>query len=534
MERVLPPRGSVIALRRALAQALLLPLLFCGAAAAAGTSWRESLDRAERLSAEGKDAQAAAAAQEALADADKSLGPDAPEIGRILARLARLYRKTGDGSRLPGIEARLAALKSKDFEGWLALGMILREEDKLADAEKALKTALALRPDDPDAENELSRDYDEAGRFEEEVPLLKKLVAGAPDDYLLYRRLARVDENLGRFAEARETYALSRRINGKTAAAYIEEGYFYQNSDDVARAQEAFQNAVVVDTASYAGYHHLGSFLSARRRYPEAETSLRRALKILEADPNALASDFAHTSLFLGQAVAAQGRLAEAEAVLLRGLEKTSADDDLHAALLNSLADLYVSKGDNARAEEVYKRSAAACGARAESDCRFWAARALIGLGRLYLVQGRRADAETAAERAEKACEDVPIGAGLFPIGHGRLPALRELAGLYGSLGASSRLEALYARLAAMRPTMPFNPDLVWVETGMARQAAAKGRLREAERRYREAIQILDHNGNWKKEADVLDRLAAVCNDLADARAAEEARRRARSLRERP
>jgi tetratricopeptide (TPR) repeat protein len=501
-----------------------LPLLLISLACAtpAGASWREQLDQAEKLSQKDGSAEAAAAAQGALDEAGKRLDSKGPEIGDVLARVARVYETAGAAERIPEIEERLLAIPSKDFEAWSALGRLLRGDRKLAAAEEALKRALALKPGDPEAGNELSRVYEDMGRLEEEARLLKILIAEEPRDYSLYSRLARAEFSLGRPAQAREVFAKARKIEGKSSAAYIEEGYFLLESGDAARAKGNFENAVAVDTASPLGYHHLGAYLSDSDRNPEAEGYLREALKKLQADPSARNDDLLHTMKRLGDALKGQGRDAEAEAVYLEGLRRARPNDDRHLRILRALAKLYLAQGKNSQAEETFKRAVSECAPRRRCQI-LYAGDAFIDLGKYYLRRGRRSEAEGMAEKAESLCADAPISPGLIEV-------LERLALFYAKLEEDSKREAIYSRLLPLRKSMPFNPYLVWVEAGMAEQAAARGRPREAESLYRRAVEILDHNGWRQEQAEMLETLAELdMND--DPRAAAQDRERANALR---
>ena len=499
-------------------------LILCGSALAAGLSWQELLGQAERLSGEDKNAESMAAAQSALAEADMRLGPDNREIGGVLARVGRIYERAGAAAQLSGIEKRLAAVKSKDFDVWLTLGKLYRGEGKFPEAEDALKRALALTPDDASADDELALVYEDTGRFEEELPLLKKAIEKSSDRLAYSVQLAKAYARLGRSAEAKEAFARARKIDGKAAAAYVNEGYFYLRAGEVARTQASFEGAIAVDTASALGYHHMGTYLLLGRRYAEAEKYLRIALEKEQADPNPQTLDILpETMNRLGAVVQAQGRYDEAEAVYLALLDKTPAGRDRLAAL-RSLAGLYAARGRTAEAEKTFQRAVAESSVRFNGD-QFYAGVALIDLGRFYLRQGRRAEAEAVEERAEKFSAEIAISRDFIDV-------LRVLASFDANLGDVSKREALYARLMPMRRAMPFNPDLVWVETGLSALDAARGRFSEAEDHDRQAIGILDHNSRWKEEAAVLDDLAAI--DEKDGKAgAGEARERAKSLRAR-
>ena len=498
-----------------------LPLLFFfGSAMAAGTSWRERLAHAEELSGEGKNEEAVKAALGALADAEKDLGAESPETIHILARLSRVYEAAGDASQLPEMEKRLSAIKSKNFEVWLALGALWRYQEKFREAGDALKKALALKPDDLDAERELAMVDQDLGRDEEAVKLFEKLIKINPRNYFLYIKLARSDMRLGRSAEASEAFAQAKKINGRTAWTYIAEGYFHRDLGESAQAKEAFENAIAADTASPVGYHHLGAYLARQRQYPEAEKYFRQALEKLEANPNASTNDILHTISWLGSVILEQGRSAEAETVFRKCLEKAALSDHYVHCLL-SLGDLYASQDKNAEAEDMFKRAAAACAEGPACTCR---GRGLIGLGDFYLKQGRRREASAAADQAGNLCAGYHTSDLYF---------LMDLAGLYVSLDDVSKGEALYGRILALSRSMPLDGALPMAQGRLADLEMTQSRFHEAENLYREEIPIWENRRDGQQEADALDGLAAACEKEGKLQEAAQAREKANSLRAR-
>ena len=505
-------------------------LIFRGSAAAVGASWRELLNRADELSDEGKNDEAVKAAQDALADAERSLGPEAPETGRILSHLSLFYETTGDDAGLSEIKKRLSAVKPKNFEVWRALGNILRLEGKSSEAEDALKQSLTLNPQDPEAAYLLADVYDDMGRFEEEIGLLKKQLKNKPQYFRLYPKLANAYNRLGRFAEAKEAFAQARKSGSTGPGSYVEEGYFYLNSGHPAQAREAFENAVAIDTADAQGYHHLGNYYMSDHQYPQSEKYFRRAMEMMtKKNPNE-ENDTGLSEIMnmLGAAIEAQGRHAEAETVYLEALEKAPGNTVERLQALQALATIYAAAGKNAQAEEAYERALAQSPASIDWGFSCHRGTLMIGLGQFYLALGRKAEAEAMAERAEKFFAGAPIT-------QGTPDALRELAEFYAKLGDVSKGETLYARLMPLRRTRPLDPELVWVERGRADIDAAQGRLHEAENLDRSAIEMLDHNARWKEEADFLDNLAGLYEKEGKSRrAADEAREQAKSLRNRP
>ena len=498
----------------------LLP--FCGPARAAGRSWRERLDDAEQLSKEGKNAESAAATQGVLADAETSLGPEAPEIGHVLVRLSHIYETVQDAPRLSEIEKRLSAIKSKDFEIWLALGVLLQSQGKSHEAEGALKKALALKPGDFEAEQELAMVDQDLGRDVDAAKLFEEAIKKTPQVYDLYIHLARSDMRLGRVAEAEEAFVKARKIKGRMADAYIQEGYFHLEVGESLQAKEAFESAIAVDTASPFGYHHMGSYLSRGGRFLEAEKYFRQALERLEADPSAKIDDRLHTIIFLGGTLQMQGRSAEAVAVYRKCLE-TAVPSGKYADCLRSLGQLYVDQHEFAEAEDVYKRAAGTCEHGPTCACR---GMALIELGNVYFKEGRKREAESMADQAGKSCADDMS----------ELSLLLDRAGLYVSLGDASKGETLFDRILAARESRPlsggkFKAALPLALERMADLEMAQGRFREAEAFYRHAIPMFENGRDEQAEGAALGGLAAACEKEGKSQEAADARGKAISLR---
>ena len=494
----------------------MLPF-FCSLARADGGSWRELEAQAELLFKEGKNEEAVKAAQGALADAEKNLGPEDSATIDIVARLSQFYRAMGDDSRLK----RLATINSKNFDVWLALGVLLHYQEKSLEAEDALKKSLALKADDLKAEVELARVDQDLGRDEDAVKLFEKAIKQNPRDYDLYMHLARSDMSLGRFAEAKEAFAQAKKIKSKTAEAYITEGYFHLDVGESAQAEEAFKSAIAVDTSSPFGYHHMGAYLSDSGRYPEAEKYFRQALEMEEANPNTRTDDLLHTLDWLGGMIQRQGRPAEAEAVYRKCLEK-AAPSAVLVVCLRSLGENYASQGKNAEAEDAFKRAAALCEGGPACTCR---GMALVGLGDFYLTQGRRREAAAMADQAGKLC------AGYHPPD---LSMLLDLAELHMNLGDVSKGEALYSRIRAAGRSMPFNRSMPIALRRMAERDMTEGRLDEAEDLYRQIVAISKNHHDGPQEAGALDGVAASCEKEGKLQEAAGAREKAKALRGRP
>ena len=339
------------------------PILFCmlslmtfhGPVMAEGSSWQGLLAQAERYSTEGKHHEAVQAARSALADAEKKLGVEAPEVGHILARLTMYSFQTGEHLLFPELEKRLREFGSKDFEIWMALGVLLGREERFVEAENALRKAFALNPDDAWAVCELAIAVGRLGRKEDAVHLLKKGLERHPRDYRMHLELANSYVALGLYAHAKEIFARAKKIDSKEASAYIQEGYALMNAGQDAQAEESFKS--LIDVSTPLGYHHMASYFIRSNQLSEAEGHLRRALQELEADENARLYDLLHTINNLGVIVARQGRKDEAAAIFRDGLKRMSPHNDWYPGFSTALAEIYASQGRKAQAEDYFKQA---------------------------------------------------------------------------------------------------------------------------------------------------------------------------------
>jgi tetratricopeptide (TPR) repeat protein len=109
-----------------------------------------------------------------------------------------------------------------------------------------------------------------------------------------------------------------------------------------------------------------------------------------------------------------------------------------------------------------------------------------------------------------------------------------DLGGFYVRLGDVSKGEALFGRILSTSRLMPFDAFMASAQEAMADLDMTRRRFAEAEAYYRQAIGIMDHNGYRKEEADLLDKLADVCDKELKVQDAAAARGRAKALRGAP
>src|SRR5262249_5952412 len=94
-----------------------------------------------------------------------------------------------------------------DGRGWMLLGDSLRDGGATPEREAALRKAVALRPEDPTALNDLAWFYVQQGKAAEAGPLITKAIQIAPYDPFMLDTLAAVQAMLGKCSEAAASQA---------------------------------------------------------------------------------------------------------------------------------------------------------------------------------------------------------------------------------------------------------------------------------------------------------------------------------------
>jgi CHAT domain-containing protein/tetratricopeptide (TPR) repeat protein len=395
-----------------------------------------------RLYQAGKYAEATEIAKQLLANKEKKLGPDHPQVAAILNDLAFLYRTQGHHHEAEPLLKRSLAIYEKahgpDHPEVATvlnnLAVLYNRLGRYADVEPLLKRALdiyekVLPPDHPEvagALNNLAATYRAEARYDEAEPLYKRALAifekngpEEPDATMALNNLGVLYKVQGRYAEAEPLLRRSLAINekvlrpdhpqvaralGSLASLYHAQGRYTEAEPLLKRSLAIFEEALELDHPEVAGaLNDLAALYDSLDRYADAEPLLKRVLaideKALGLDHPDVATDLAN----LAQMYRTQGRFAEAELFYKRALainEKTRGLNNPDVASnLNSLAALYVAQGRYSDAEPLMKRSLA-MREKVLGPEHTDVAMSLGSLAILYDSQERYTDAEPLMKRA--------------------------------------------------------------------------------------------------------------------------------------
>jgi CHAT domain-containing protein/tetratricopeptide (TPR) repeat protein len=450
--------------------------------------WQKLSQEATALSNQRSYEQATQRATQALRVAKSTLGPEHPNVAKILSQLAGLYQTQHQYAQAELFYTRWLAIVEKAFgpdhpEVATALTIFTHlydEQGMYAQAESVTKRSLRIRektfgPNHPMVAaslNNLATLYKEQGQFEQAEPLYKRALAiqekaFGPNDQNLaagLSNLANLYRDQGKFALAEPLYIRSLAIQEKT---------FGPDHPDVSKVLNGL-----------AELHKLqGKFALADPLYRRALAIAEKALGADHPDVATILTNYAEVYKF-------QGQYGQAESLYKRSLaiyEKALGWDHPHVGTsLNNLANLYSSLGQTAQAESLYKR-ALAIDEKVRGPNHPRVATNISNLALLYAKQGQYARAEPLFKRA------LAIKEKAFGLDHpGAALILDNLAVLYSSQGQYAQAEPLFKRALAIfeKAHGADHPDVALSLQHLAELYGKQGKYALAEPLFKRSLAI--------------------------------------------
>lgn len=206
-----------------------------------------------------------------------------------------------------------------DFaRGYVELGFAYHELEKYPQAEDAFKKAVTIH-DDSCAQCGLGMVLHRQGRNEEAEKALKKALILNPQDTCAFNQLGRMYYQLDRYPEAVE--AFRGEINLRPSAIayhFLGNSYLYQNQFE--KALTAYDEVLRLNPKYSRVHVYIGHSYNNLRRWPEASDAYRKAIKADPDDVEARAG-LIYTELQRGNAKAAYEQYE-----VVRKLDPESAD----------------------------------------------------------------------------------------------------------------------------------------------------------------------------------------------------------------
>jgi tetratricopeptide (TPR) repeat protein len=317
--------------------------------------------------------------------------------------------------------------------------------------------------------------------------------AQSPDDktnvdYATLMNQGGAEYRSGHFAAAEKLYLAALRTldaanERERAGTLTELGAVYVNEDELAKAERAYEESLVIykrlaaKNPTVLVLRNLGAAYSLQRRDDEALRVLREALKMTK-DPEIARKLSVEVLNCLGMVYFRMGKKNKAERFLNQALqiESTSGSPVDNAALLNNLGVVYQSKRDFQRAENLLKQAMKITEAQAgpeHPDMTF----SFSALGVLYLNTRRFREAEEQFQRALKILDpnDLALETRIARL-------LYAVSATYEKAGKKTEAEATLAQAAIIaRRHLSNHAAMTTIVDDYSASLKKQGRLKEAE-----------------------------------------------------
>jgi predicted CXXCH cytochrome family protein len=322
---------------------------------------------------------------------EKVMPPDMRQVDLYYPRsdsetqAAKLYlavARVDDGDGREGLAELQRQIESQSPAGpkpYLELGRAYERRSRHDEAVRWFDAALAKKPDDLQALQEIAPALIAAGQRERAIELLKHAVALYPKDDLLLTDLGYAYLQMGKLSEAQEASNLAVAANPEHADAFNLRGLVALRRGDTASAERDFRESIRWQPNLVEAQNNLGLLLLSNRSLPEAEFHLTNALKI---NPNY--ADAHHT---LGMLYVLANSIPRADAELRKAAELQPNSAEIHS----DLADLLATEGLTENAATEYEHVLKLDPNRADAQ---------LGLGLAYLKMHRPMDAKPHLELA--------------------------------------------------------------------------------------------------------------------------------------
>jgi serine/threonine-protein kinase len=287
----------------------------------------------------------------------------------------------GQGKLAEAVVAYEQAIRLKpDYpEAYNDLAHVLYRQDKLPQAVAAYQKAIDLKHDYPDAHYWLGMALYNQGKLPEAVTAYQEATRLKPDDPDPRYALGNALQAQGKHAEAVDAYKEAIRLKPDFAEAHCNLGIILRAQGKLPEAVAAYNKAICVKPDYYEAHFNLARALHEQDKLPEAIRAYRKAIGLKPDDP------YAHR--WLGDALYDQGKLPEAidaykEAIRLK--------PDF-AWAHNSLGNALQAQGKLPEAVDAYNEAIRHRPDYAEAHC---------NLGNARQDQGKLAEAVTAYKEA--------------------------------------------------------------------------------------------------------------------------------------
>lgn len=261
----------------------------------------------------------------------KRAGATAP-TALYYVRLSRAHRELKQPAEAARVAREGLARLGEEFELYDALGTALGDLGERDAAVDALHAAVKLNPTDTNANYNLALALIATRKLDEAVAALHRSLQLRPTFPSSLALLAQIEIDSGRWASALQylqplydSHPEMPQARQMMLAWHQQAGIEAENKKDLAAAERHYRAGLAIDGQHADLQERLGTIFLMNGRFADAVEPLEALHRLQPENPRAC--------LFLGQAYAATGRMADAKKVLAEGVQvaertgnKTTAD----------------------------------------------------------------------------------------------------------------------------------------------------------------------------------------------------------------
>jgi tetratricopeptide (TPR) repeat protein len=225
------------------------------------------------------------------------------------------------------------------------MGATLGDLKQLEPAVASFKCALLLKPEYPEAHNNLGNALRDLGKIDEAVASFRHGLALRPNYPELHSNLGNALYDLGQLEDAVSNYCRAVELKPDYAEAHNNMGNALRDLGRLDDAIASYRRALAIRPNYPDAYSNVGNVLRDLGLLDAAAASYRQALR--------LSPDFTEAHNNLSVVLRLQGRIAEAEA----GCRTALAIEPNQATTMILLADLHADRGHFEQAEALFRHA---------------------------------------------------------------------------------------------------------------------------------------------------------------------------------
>ncbi|GAB6042158.1 tetratricopeptide repeat protein [Endothiovibrio diazotrophicus] len=167
-------------------------------------------------------------------------------------------------AQLERAEKTLSKILRQDgahFGALNAMGVVMAQRKRFADATRYFERALRIMPDNHDVMNNLGACYEQAGLYDEAVRVLERMVSLAPDNFGGFANLGNARLGAGEVEGAIEALQRALQINPTHPQAWNSLGSAWNERREWTRAIECFRRAIAIDPRYRDAHYNLSNAL---------------------------------------------------------------------------------------------------------------------------------------------------------------------------------------------------------------------------------------------------------------------------------